>query len=662
MDFHSVFIENFLTIGQGKEIFLRDRGINLLQGENLDDSSAESNGSGKSSIPDAICWALYGITARGESGDAIVNRTVGANTRVILKLIDDDVLYVVTRTRKYAGSNDLSLRKVKGSATAILAAPHSTHPIEDLTLGTTAQTQERITALMGCSADVFTAAVYAGQEQMPDLPGMTDKQLKKLIEEAAGIDRLSEAHMRAASVALAASRAHVELKNMVDDLAATIAKTKNSFSDAGRNKSEWLVKNDAHIAKLEKDVESRRAEHAEKTKELSRFIGIEPEVVKRQADLKSQIDGYSLQKSRVSEYRSKVVDPADVELLREEAKINSLTKELHELCKKRDEWLESKSPDCSQCGQAIVTEEHRAKALKTMSDAIDAKSSALDAQQRAHTARADRVAALHDTYNTMLSELVDPSDLLKKLSAINSKMLTLQDMKAKVTQAALNLESASEALAVAKGTVNPHQELFDQLFREIAVIGASLSSATAKCEEAHDYSEVCKSVVEVFGPAGVRAHILDTVTPYLNAKTAEYLTALSDGHITARWTTLTRTKAGELREKFGIEVSNDMGADSFKGLSGGEKRKVRLACMLALQDLVASRATKPINLLLCDEIDDALDAPGLERLLGILEKKGRERGTVIVISHRQLSDWIDNVTVVTKKGGVSTIEGALTAL
>lgn len=49
-------------------------------------------------------------------------------------------------------------------------------------------------AIVGCSADVFTSAVYAGQERMPDLPSMTDKTLKMLIEEAAGIEVLEAAH------------------------------------------------------------------------------------------------------------------------------------------------------------------------------------------------------------------------------------------------------------------------------------------------------------------------------------------------------------------------------------------------------------------------------------------------------------------------------------
>jgi DNA repair exonuclease SbcCD ATPase subunit len=82
---------------------------------------------------------------------------------------------------------------------------------------------------------------------------------------------------------------------------------------------------------------------------------------------------------------------------------------------------------------------------------------------------------------------------------------------------------------------------------------------------------------------------------------------------------------------------------------------------MALQDLVASRASKPINLFIADEIDDALDVSGLERLMGILEEKGRERGTLVLISHNDIGDWVRNVSKVTKSGYYSEISGYLSA-
>ena len=119
------------------------------------------------------------------------------------------------------------------------------------------------------------------------------------------------------------------------------------------------------------------------------------------------------------------------------------------------------------------------------------------------------------------------------------------------------------------------------------------------------------------------------------------------------------TAKKEDREKFNIAVENDKGAKSFAGLSGGETRKVRLATAMALQDLVASRASKPISLFIADEVDDALDNAGLERLMGILDQKSKEKGTVLVISHNSLSDWIRDVVTVVKENDMSRVTGVL---
>ncbi|MER3922690.1 exonuclease, partial [Klebsiella pneumoniae] len=121
--------------------------------------------------------------------------------------------------------------------------------------------------------------------------------------------------------------------------------------------------------------------------------------------------------------------------------------------------------------------------------------------------------------------------------------------------------------------------------------------------------------------------------------------------IVAEWSTMESTKKGEWRDKFNISVRKIGASKTFQTLSGGEKRKVRIACSLALQDLVASRASKNIELFIGDEIDDALDTAGLERLMGILEAKARERGTVMIISHKEMKSWFrETITVEVKEG------------
>ena len=100
MDIVRLEIQNFLAIGGPTRINLANQGLVLVQGENQDDTSAESNGTGKSSIADALSWVFYGETARGVSGDEIVNDTIKKNCRVTAIIIDGATTYEITRARK----------------------------------------------------------------------------------------------------------------------------------------------------------------------------------------------------------------------------------------------------------------------------------------------------------------------------------------------------------------------------------------------------------------------------------------------------------------------------------------------------------------------------------------------------------------------------------
>jgi DNA repair exonuclease SbcCD ATPase subunit len=206
---------------------------------------------------------------------------------------------------------------------------------------------------------------------------------------------------------------------------------------------------------------------------------------------------------------------------------------------------------------------------------------------------------------------------------------------------------------------NPHIDQLESASARQKELQEKLEVAERETEVFQKKADLYEQAAEVFGPAGVRAHILDNVTPFLNSKTGHYLSLLSDGNITATWSTLSTTAKGELRERFVIEVAKATGGKSFGLLSGGEKRKVRLACALALQDLVATRASKPFRLFVADEIDDALDDAGLERLMSVLDEKAKERGTVLVISHNSLSDWIREVVTVEMTDGQSTVRGPI---
>lgn len=640
MDINKLTIRNFSTISNAV-LELNNRGLLLLQGVNEDDPSAKSNGAGKSSVPDALFWCLYGETARGVSGDAVVNNKVGKDCHVQTILADGTEKYIVDRYRKDSkNKNALHVHQVSSGT--------------DLTKGTDKETQLVINKILGCSIDVFTSAVYSGQEKMVDLPGSTDKYLKLLIEEAAGVEELAEAYLEArkllqvANVKLATVSAGLEMANR-NKLTAEEGlevgeglhkKFEDERKDKARTELAKVLPINTQIDSIKKamavfDATVKNARHKELTDVLADY--------KKSFDHKTTLLNQERRDSILMSSAKTVAEAYKHTWEAEKAKLEDIANQV--------------GKPCGECAKPYC--EHDLEAAKKLREESTEKAkAALMEKLKELRAVGEQHAASTKAVNEY--EVANVSEVSEELRKLNAEIAQQEVYVRGIAVLERDIDDIKAVARLRMTEANPYAKSVEVMKSRIALYDTEIAESKAKVAEAEDGVELYTDATKVFGPAGVRAHILDTVTPFLNEQTGDYLTTLSDGNIHANWSTLAKTAKGELREKFNIEVTNDHGAKSFQGMSGGEKRKVRLATAMALQDMVASRATKPLNIFVADEIDHALDESGLERLMTVLDKKAKERGTVLVISHNSLSDWIPEVLTVTKSGGFSTISGSTT--
>ncbi|UIN38344.1 AAA family ATPase [Methylobacterium oryzae] len=637
-----VEIENFLTLASAR-VGMSDRGLVLVQGENQADTSADSNGAGKSSFADAVFWCLYGETSRGISGDDVINWAAKKGTRVATRIQEGDLTYTIARHRKHkAGKNALRV--------LLLDAAGDTH---DLTKGTDKLTQALVNEILGASREVFISAVLAGQDQMPDLPGMTDKNLKVIVEEAAGTTVLEKGH----KVALAH---HNEAKIAVQAATQGVANAQ-SWLDASRSQveaavvdmSEWEQARKLEIENLTTGVRAIVAEVKTARAELAKTdkAALEAQLADASARLNG-LAGEQQEDRRLGElsnqaHRARDRAKLDLDLATEKARKEKAA---------HDDVDHLVGCPCRSCSKPYTADdiapakEQAAKALRdallALRDAKSAHASATEALEIARTAMETHRASMTDASAT------------NALSAQLRASIAAYDREAdRIEARAAEARREADRIKAVQAQVNPYAAVKARHEASVVEKEELLKTAQAGLEKAQTELEIAEEVCKVFAPAGARAEMLDEVTPYLNAQTTKYLGTLSDGNIQATWSTLTRNKAGELKEKFAIEVDHALGGTRFAAISGGEQRKVRIAAALALQDLVASRASKPIPLFVGDEIDNALDPAGVERLTMILQEKARERGTVFIISHSDLKDWVPQVMKVTKTGrGASTIE------
>ncbi|EPG4548039.1 TPA: AAA family ATPase [Klebsiella pneumoniae] len=633
MKFLTLEVENFMALANAK-VELDQRGLVLIQGVNAGDSSAASNGAGKSTLMNSLMWCIYGETSHGVKGDDVLSTGHEKNCRVKVTIEDEGKRYAIIRHRKHKEfKNRLIVRGEDG----------------DMTKGKDSLTQEFVERLIGASKEVFMASIYASQEAMPDLPGMSDKNLKTIVEEAAGVDRLTKAYAIARERANAAAARMETTKTKMDACLSLVESAQNELESAKTSSEAW---------------ERDRSERLDVAR--ADLVGAEVTLTEVEMELRSLPEQIRDTENAIGKEREKLAskEEHDAKLVKVRGAITDIrasiriTENIQKEAMQRARAFKVKAEEvntkvgepCPTCGKAYCVEDlstvKESFVEQARSEISQAQASATSvAKYQEHLEKALKIES------ALVASTPDVSAIISRIERLTKELGTLRHREKEVVAVeALVARARSEIDRITKET-NPFLAVIKRHEESLAANKSNYGVLKTELKNIQEQALLLDKARQVYSPAGVRSHILTSVTPFLNAQTAEYLNTLSDGNIVAEWSTMESTKKGEWRDKFNISVRKIGASKTFQTLSGGEKRKVRIACSLALQDLVASRASKNIELFIGDEIDDALDTAGLERLMGILEAKARERGTVMIISHKEMKSWFrETITVEVKEG------------
>lgn len=633
MKFLTLEVENFMALANAK-VELDQRGLVLIQGVNAGDSSAASNGAGKSTLMNSLMWCIYGETSHGVKGDDVLSTGHEKNCRVKVTIEDEGKRYAIIRHRKHKEfKNRLIVRGEDG----------------DMTKGKDSLTQEFVERLIGASKEVFMASIYASQEAMPDLPGMSDKNLKTIVEEAAGVNRLTKAYAIARERANAAAARMETTKTKMDACLSLVESAQNELESAKTSSEAWERDRNERLDVARADL-----------------VGAEVTLTEVEMELRSLPEQIRDTENAIGKEREKLAskEEHDAKLVKVRGAITDIrasiriTENIQKEAMQRARAFKVKAEEvntkvgepCPTCGKAYCVEDlstvKESFVEQARSEISQAQASATSvAKYQEHLEKALKIES------SLVASTPDVSAIISRIEQLTKELGTLRHREKEIVAVeALVARARSEVDRITKET-NPFLAVIKRHEESLAANKSNYGVLKTELKNIQEQALLLDKARQVYSPAGVRSHILTSVTPFLNAQTAEYLNTLSDGNIVAEWSTMESTKKGEWRDKFNISVRKIGASKTFQSLSGGEKRKVRIACSLALQDLVASRASKNIELFIGDEIDDALDTAGLERLMGILEAKARERGTVMIISHKEMKSWFrETITVEVKEG------------
>ena len=141
----SLTVKNFMSVGnQTQAVDFYKQQLTLVLGENLDqggDDSGSRNGTGKTTIVNALSYALYGLALTNIKRNNLINKTNNKGMLVTLSFEKDGREYKIERGR---GPNILKFY-VDGQE----------QEMTDESQGDSRKTQEDIIHLLGMSHNMF---------------------------------------------------------------------------------------------------------------------------------------------------------------------------------------------------------------------------------------------------------------------------------------------------------------------------------------------------------------------------------------------------------------------------------------------------------------------------------------------------------------------------
>ena len=280
-------VKNFMSVGnQTQAVNFAQENLTLVLGENLDqggDDSGSRNGTGKTTIVNALSFALFGNALTNIKKDNLINKTNNKNMLVTLAFEKDGTDYRIERGRK---PNVLQF--------FVNDQAQETEETDDAQ-GDMRETQKDLDDLLGMSHDMFKHIVALNTYTEPFLSMRANDQ-RVIIEQLLGITLLSEK--------ADALKELVKLtKDAITQETANIEATKRSNEGIQKSIDSLLTKQNAwntqHAQDLEKigraivelesvDIETELAKHSE-LKDFSEKSAKLKSLEKEQATLNSAI-------------------------------------------------------------------------------------------------------------------------------------------------------------------------------------------------------------------------------------------------------------------------------------------------------------------------------------------------------------------------------------
>jgi DNA repair exonuclease SbcCD ATPase subunit len=593
--------DNCFSYGKGNEIDFTKSTLTQLVG---------TNGVGKSSIPLILEEILFNKNSKNVKKADIANRYINNGYTITLWFTVDSDEYCIAVDRK----STLKCKLTKNG--------------EDISSHTASNTYKTLGDILGIDFKTFTQLVYQNTNASLQFLTATDTNRKKFL-----IDLLK-----------------------LDDYVLFF----ETFKEAVRVTSLDIAKLDAKSQTLVKWLNDNKLENTDVLPMLELPSGSE-EDQKTLSILQAEFENISNTNKKINTNNSlkeqlKSIDidkmkkaielyPTEVDTSPLSSELGEIRYQLSENQRKLQEWTDiGETPQCPTCRQDINMELVGEKCdfyvievgkIAGKLDKLKEKLEEQDYANKVHRTAAKRIQEWESLFRSIDTQLpttvINKDDLEGQIQELRSKIAAVRSSIQEVSDENNRRTSHNTRLSI----IQEQTASFETELEEI-------TDGLSKCEDVLSTLEILK---KAFSTNGLLAYKIESLVKELESLTNDYLAEFSDGRFAINFVVE--------NDKLNVEVSDNGKIIDILALSSGELARVNIATLVAIRKLMSSISRSQINVLFLDEVNQALDETGKEKVVEVLLKE--DSLNTYMVSHGWTHPLLEKIEII-KEDNISRLD------
>lgn len=535
MKLNTIKIENFLSIEEAEIDFEDFSELVRVVGVNNDTKPKSSNGAGKSSIIEAVAFALFGKTIRKTTEKSLGNLNTKGKCRVTIR-VNDNV--VIERTKK------------PPMLTVMVGG-------ENCTKEGVNQTQKYLESILNTNSSVFLASIVFGQGNSTNFLTASAEEKRTIIQNFLSVSELFKQRQHIKAIKSKNNNDKKVYSTLVDDAnfkLGVVRDRKNDLTKMCKEADKSLTPEKLAFVKSHTISEIQEIERKNHDLEVE---------YNNLLSKKNELRGIAERAvSRIEKYENGKCEHCDKvsfhiwEMLQEDKKI----------AKQAGEDMEYLLPSIYKIRRELA--------------------------------------------EVKLPIQLEDFDLIERVKSFEAE------------------------IDILKGQIKTQKQICKEHIEDMS-----------NAQKQYDLMRFWETA---FSEQGLVKYIIRNILSFFNERSNYYLGFLTQGNFSIEFDDL-------LQET----ILNKKKTAYFSTLSGGEKKKLSLSVMLALNDLLLLTGKERSNVVFFDEIADSLDEEGIKGLYELIQQITLTKRLFIITHNDNLTslieDWSD-ILEVTKENHISKVK------